>query len=286
MFRLIIWVSALCRGYRQTKRRNYAPGLICDVPERNFFYVSDSSLGGFLPRRSPEGVHGYYGRVAPSDSHHSGCPLDLDWLGHGLSCLLLQLLLSEGLEHLSASCLVVEARALEPGVVSDLLEGHATLGVVREEAKDEVLEVLAKTSAVDLLEVGIDLALAEEVVEVLFLAGLLEREDALNDDEEDDSDGEHVDLLALVLLVLLDFGCHVGHGAAVGVESINVLVAGKAKVSEPKVEVIIDEDVLKLEVAVDDSSGVHEVDRLEHLEEEEAAGVFAHGAHGLAKVEE
>ena len=175
---------------------------------------------------------------------------------------------------------------MHPGVGLDLLEGEAGLRVVREEAEDEVLEVLAEASAVHLLEVGVDLALDKEVVEVLFFAGLLEREDALNNDEEDDSDGEHVNLSALVLLALLDLRCHVGHGATIGVEVINVLVAGKAEVSELQVKVVVDENVFELQVAVNDTARVHKLNRLDHLVEEETACVLAHGAHVLTEVEE
>merc|ERR1739844_532460 len=100
--------------------------------------------------------------------------------------------------------------------------------VVAEELEDEVLEVSAEAGAVHLLEVGVGLSLEDQVVEVFFLAGLLEWEDALDNDDEDDSDGEHVHISALVLLALLDLGSHVGHGAAVGVESVDVLVAGEA----------------------------------------------------------
>ena len=46
-------------------------------------------------------------------------------------------------------------------------------------------------------------------------ACFVEGEDALHYDEENDSYGEHVDLSAIVRLALLDFGCHVGLGAAV-----------------------------------------------------------------------
>ena len=143
---------------------------------------------------------------------------------------------------------------------SDLIECGASIAIEGKHLKDEVLEVVAKVSAVHLLEVGVILALEDQVVEVLFLAGLLEWEDALDDDEEDDSDGEHVDLGAGVLLALLDFWCHVGHSATVRLQSVNVLVAGEAKVSQLEVEVVIDKDVLKFEVSVDDSAGVHVLD--------------------------
>lgn len=167
----------------------------------------------------------------------------------------------------------------------DLLEGEAGLRVVREEAEDQVLELLAEASAVRLLEVGVNFALKEKAVEVLFFAGLFEGENALHDDEEDDSNAEHIDLSALVLLALLDLGCHVGHGTAVGVKVVYVLVNSEAEVGKLQVEVVIDEDVLELEVAVSDVARVHVLDRFDHLVKEEAASVFTHGAHVLAEVE-
>jgi len=71
---------------------------------------------------------------------------------------------------------------------SDLVDLGAKVAVVTEELKDEVLEFSTKTSAVDLLEVSVVLALEEQVIEVFLLAGLLEGEDALHDNEEDDTD--------------------------------------------------------------------------------------------------
>jgi len=69
-----------------------------------------------------------------------------------------------------------------------LVDLGAKVAVVTEELKDEVLEFSTKTSAVDLLEVSVVLALEEQVIEVFLLAGLLEGEDALHDNKEDDTD--------------------------------------------------------------------------------------------------
>ena len=66
---------------------------------------------------------------------------------------------------------------------SDLFDIGAEVAVVAEELEDEILEVAAETCAVDFLEVSVVLALKEQVVEVFLLAGLLEGEDALHDDE-------------------------------------------------------------------------------------------------------
>ena len=129
------------------------------------------------------------------------------------------------------------------------------------------------------------LVLQEQAVEVFFLAGFFEWENALDDDEEDDSDGEHVDVLALVSLALLDLGGHVGHRAAVRAELVDVLVAGEAEVGDFQVEVVVDEDVFELEVAVDNPATVHVLERVQHLVQEEPTRVLSHGSHGLAEVE-
>jgi len=76
---------------------------------------------------------------------------------------------------------------LHPGVGSDLLDVGSEVAVVAEELEDEVLEVGAEASAVHLLEVGVVLVLEQQVVEVFLLAGLLEGEDALDNDEQNDA---------------------------------------------------------------------------------------------------
>jgi hypothetical protein len=128
------------------------------------------------------------------------------------------------------------------------------------------------------------LAVHDEVVEVLLGAGFLEREDALHNDEEDNSHGEQVYLSALVGLAFFNLGGHVSHGSAVGLEAVNGLVAGKAEVSDLDVEVLVNEDVFELEVAVDNSLAVHVLEGIEHLQSEKPTGVFAHAAHELAHV--
>ena len=46
-------------------------------------------------------------------------------------------------------------------MLSDLLESEARLRVIREEAENEILEVVTKTSAIDFLEVCVCLALEQ-----------------------------------------------------------------------------------------------------------------------------
>ena len=121
------------------------------------------------------------------NSDHGGTSLDLDRLGGWLGSSLGLGFLCEFLEQLCASGLHVEGGRLHPGVVSDRLDVGALVTLVGEEAQDQVLEVVAEASAVHLLEVGVRLALEEQVVEVFLLASLLEGEDALHDDEQDNS---------------------------------------------------------------------------------------------------
>lgn len=140
-------------------------------------------------------------------------------------------------------------------------------------------------SCVGLVEVEIVLTSAEQVVEVFFGAGLLEWEDALHDYEQNDSEAEHVNLGAIILLALLDLGSHVGEGTSVALEAVDVLVAGESKVSKLEVELVVHQDVLKFEVAVNNSVRMHVLHGIEHLVSEEATSILSHGAHGLADVE-
>lgn len=113
----------------------------------------------------------------------------------------------------------------------ELLHGVALVSIVAEKASDEVLEVSREPITVDLLEVGVHLSSHEEVVEELFLACLLERENTLYDNEKDDSHREEVHLSAVVGFAFLDFRSHVGHGATVGLQVLDALVASETEVS-------------------------------------------------------
>jgi hypothetical protein len=91
--------------------------------------------------------------------------------------------------------------------------------------------------ALHFAEVEIVLASHQQVVEVLGGACLLEGENAMHHDEKDNAEGEHVDLLALVGLALLDLGSHVGEGASETLETVNQLVGCITEVHELKIEV-------------------------------------------------
>lgn len=104
------------------------------------------------------------------------------------------------------------------------------------------------------------MASQEQVVEILFLAGFFEGENALDDDEDDNTDREEVDLSAVVDFAFLNFGSHVGHGSAVAPQLVNALVASKAEVGDFEVELIVDENVLELKITVNASEVMHVIE--------------------------
>ena len=49
---------------------------------------------------------------------------------------------------------------------------------------------------------------------------------------------------------------------------------------------LLQQDIFKFQIAVDDALAVHVLKHVEHLTEEESAGFFAHVAKALANVEQ
>ena len=113
----------------------------------------------------------------------------------------------------------------------ELLDGVSVFSIVAKQLEDHVLEVFWEIISVDLLEVCFDLTGQEKVVEVLFFAGFLEGEDALYDNEDDDSHAEQVNLGAVVSLSFFNLGGHVSHGASVGLEVVDAFVASETEIS-------------------------------------------------------
>ena len=90
----------------------------------------------------------------------------------------------------------------------------------------------------------------EEVVEVLFLAGFLEGEDTLYDNEDNYANAEQVNLGSIVGLSLFDLGSHVSHGASVGLEVVDAFVASETEIGNFQIKIIVHENVLELEVTM------------------------------------
>jgi len=86
----------------------------------------------------------------------------------------------------------------------------------------------------------------QQIVEVLIFECFLEREDALNNDEDDHSRGEKVDLCAIVLLSHFDLRGHVRFCAPIAAQHVDVLVRCKTEVSDLQVKLFVNENILKL----------------------------------------
>jgi len=171
-------------------------------------------------------------------------------------------------------------------VVLDLLNSWSLGWVIAEHFEDQIFEVVGEALAADLVPVLFELALEDQVVEILVFLGFFEWEDALDDNEEDDTGGEHIDLLSVISFALLNFWSHVGHSTSVGIKLVDFLVGGEAKVCYLEVQVIVNENVLKLKISMNDALGLHVTDDLTHLREEESTILFAHSTDGLGEIKE
>ena len=98
---------------------------------------------------------------------------------------------------------------------SDLVYSWACLRIVWEETQNELLKMSTHRLTVDLLEVEVDLARDQQVIEVLFLSSLFEGENSLHDDKQDDSKWEQINHGSLINFSFLYLRSHVSHGAAV-----------------------------------------------------------------------
>ena len=122
----------------------------------------------------------------------------------------------------------------------------------------------------------------EQPVKVFLPAGLFKREDALDDYKEDDTQREQVNLRPLVSFALLDLGRHIRHRSSIGLQCIDVLVTGEAVVGHLQVELLINKDVFKFYVTMNNTFVVHVFKGVEELRDEKPASVFAHRSHRLA----
>ena len=86
----------------------------------------------------------------------------------------------------------------------------------------------------------------------------------------------------LVSFALLDLGRHICHRSSIGLQCIYVLVTGEAKIGHLQVELLINEDVFKFYVTMDNTFVVHVFKGIEELRDEKPASVFAHRSHSLA----
>ena len=88
-------------------------------------------------------------------------------------------------------------------MLPDLFNGESLGAIVAEHFYDEVLELGGQVQAAQLAEVLFELALYDEAVEVVVFFGFLEGKDAVHENEEDDAQGEDIDLAAIILFAFM-----------------------------------------------------------------------------------
>lgn len=71
-------------------------------------------------------------------------------------------------------------------MLADLLDGKTLVAVVGEHLDNEVLELRREALRTSFLPVSVELAVQNEVVEVFVFLGLLEGENALNNNKQND----------------------------------------------------------------------------------------------------
>jgi len=109
----------------------------------------------------------------------------------------------------------VNISALHPWMLSDLLDSWSFSSVIAEHFDDEILEIVRQVLSTCLFPVSVVVTIQQQIVEVLVLLGLLKWENTLNDNEKNDSSGEHINLGTVIVLILFNFGCHISHRTSV-----------------------------------------------------------------------
>ena len=96
---------------------------------------------------------------------------------------------------------------------------------------DKVLEGGRKTLA-NFGPVHFEITFENLAVEMVFLYGLVEWVNSLDHNKKNDTNGEDVDLFALIYLTQFNLGSHIGLSTAIGFELVDALVSGEAKISK------------------------------------------------------
>jgi len=60
---------------------------------------------------------------------------------------------------------------------------------------------------------------------------------------------------------------------------------GESEISHFQIHVIVNQDIFKLQISVNDSFTVHVLEDIAHLVEEETTSIFAHATQSLADIE-
>lgn len=93
-----------------------------------------------------------------------------------------------------------------------------------------------------------------------------------------------VDFSAIVHLLFFNLRGHICFGPLKGLQLPYVFVSGKPEISQLQVEVVVHEDVLELQVAVDDTRPVEVSQRVKYLSDQKTAAYLINSSQDLAKI--
>jgi len=136
--------------------------------------------------------------------------------------------------------------------------------------------------ASNLLPVLIKFSLKDEVIEIFVFLGLLEWENTLDDNEKNNTSGEHIDLFTIVSLTFLDLWSHVGHGSSIRVQFVDLLVSGETEISDFEIHAVVNQNIFKFQVSVYYTFSLHVAHDFTHLMKEESSIFFSHSSDSLA----
>lgn len=132
--------------------------------------------------------------------------------------------------------------------------------------------------AIDLFPVLFKIPTQYHAIEELISFSLLKGEDAIDENEHDDARWEHVYLLTIILFTFFYFRSHVRFRASIGGKLVNVTICSKTEIGDFEVQVLIKQNVLKLEVTMDDVLRAHVLLYIKQLLKEETTGILSEPA--------
>lgn len=156
---------------------------------------------------------------------------------------IIQLISLDDFPHYSV---VGNAFLSEPRMCFDFLERDPIDSLESEEFHDEVLEGWRELVALDGFPVLLHVSGQEHFVVWVGGQGLVEGIYSLSQDEDYHAHGENVDLFTMVSAPQLHLGSHVGFGAPVGNQLVDIVLSGEPKICKLNCQIFGDENVLHL----------------------------------------
>ena len=171
-------------------------------------------------------------------------------------------------------------------MLADLFDSQSVTTFVGEHLDDKILELSREALGIGLFPVLVKFACQDEFVIIIVLFCFFKRKSALYDYKKNDGGREHIGLHAVVDFALLDLRSHVSLRPMKALQEVNFVGCGEAKVCDLQVHLIVDQNILKLEVAMGHAFFMDVLKHIEHLMEKKAAFYFAHAAETLTEVQQ